>query len=233
MDLGKPGENRLKTCFYTNKPILIKQLRRRYDEYKKIMAMKVLKDNKGDLFIVSTDKIEQIYLHDAYDEFGQQFGYDNAGDYSIYNSQGAAQDDMREAGAAVFGENFKSLDFEADCTDDNPEITFDNLDDMELSDRHDEIVEFMKNWEKENAIYAECECVNYFDGNNWQSKIINAVEFGAELFNLDEDLENEILNAYENADDWQDFDTGSRSESCGYVFETTRCPSFYAAKATM
>lgn len=33
MDLGKPGENRLKTCFYTNKPILIKQLRRRYDEF--------------------------------------------------------------------------------------------------------------------------------------------------------------------------------------------------------
>lgn len=195
--------------------------------------MKVLKDNEGDLFIVSTDKIEQIYLHDACDSFGQQFGYDNAGDYSIYNSQSAAQNDVREAGAAIFGENFKSLDFEADCTDDNPEITFDNLDDMELSDRHDEIVEFMKDWEKENAIYVECECVNYFDGNNWQSKIINAVEFGAELFNIDEDLENEILNAYENADDWQDFGTGSRSESCGYVFETTSCPSFYSAKITM
>lgn len=179
------------------------------------------------IFIVRTEDIDKdAYLHDAYNEYGQKWDAEGAGDYSLHNMESDwAFCDMVKEGIEKFGESFSDIEINHNnlCVE-----NYDELKGIEASE--DEINAWISKWEKENANYTIADYITWWNGNNFQTHVINAEEYGATLKRVDDKLAKEILSAYSEADDWEGFGTGCKCRVGEYLFKTTRFPHFYEAE---
>lgn len=193
---------------------------------KNLKVYKEIYENEQ-IFIVNDEDIEKGCLHNTYNQYGQKVGHTYACDYSLHNNEGTwAFEEMRKEGVDKFGEGFFEIEI------DTADLSVQNYDDLkeegiEVSEK--ELNEWIKEWEKKNANYTCVEHITWWNGNNYQSHVLEDEEYGATLKRVDEDLEKSILAAYEEAEDWED----SRCRVGGYTFKTTRYPHFYVAKVVI
>lgn len=179
------------------------------------------------IYIVRNEDIEKdAYLHDAYNEYGQKWDAEGAGDYSLHNAEGNyAFSEMIAEGAKTFGEAF--YDVEIDYND----LTVENYDELEgIVASEAEINAWISEWEEKNANYTTADCITWWNGHNYQTHVIDAEEYGATLKRVDDKLAEEILSAYKEVDGWEDYGTGSKCRVGEYLFKTTRFPHFYEAE---
>ena len=146
------------------------------------------------IYIVDKDNIEESYLHDCYGEDGQIIGHTDAGDYSLHNTVGdSAIFDMRQDGCKVFGEGFADIELGYDDED----IYISNYDELEgVTASEEEIDAWLNEWEKNNANYTEVDAITWWNGHNYESKMLDAEECFAELRRIDG---SEILADFEKA----------------------------------
>lgn len=192
--------------------------------------MKVYKEiyENERIFIVNDEDIEMGYLHNTYDQYGQKIGHTYACDYSLHNDEGTwAFEEMRKEGVDKFGEAFSEIEIDtADLSVQN----YADLEEIGIEASEEELNEWIRKWEEENANYTEVSHITWWNGNNFQSHILEDEEYGATLKRVSEDLEKSILAAYGEAEDWEEMEFGSQCRVGEYTFETTRFPHFYVAE---
>lgn len=179
------------------------------------------------IFIVRNSDIKfNASLHDAYNEYGQIQDAEGAGDYSLHNTESDwAFCDMIKAGVKKFGERFSDIEINYN------NLYVENYDELEgIEANEDEINAWISKWEEENANYTIADYITWWNGHNYQSHVIDAEEYGANLKRVDKKLAEEILSAYDNTDDWEDCRTGCKCCVGGFTFKTTRYPHFYEAE---
>lgn len=145
-------------------------------------------------YLVDKDSIKKCDLYECYNDYGQQIGHTDAGDYSLHNTVGdSAIYDMRQEGCKVFGEGFADVELGYDDED----IYISNYNELEgVAASEKEINEWLNNWEKNNAYYITVDAIIWWDGYNYESKILDAEEYFAELRRIDG---KEILADFEKA----------------------------------
>lgn len=145
-------------------------------------------------YLVDKDDIKKCDLCDCYNNYGQQIGHTDAGDYSLHNTvEDSAICDMRQEGRKVFGESFADVELDYNGED----IYISNYDELEgITASEEEINEWLNNWEKNNAYYIEADAITWWNGHNYESKMLDAEECFAELKRIDG---GEILADFEKA----------------------------------
>lgn len=162
-------------------------------------------------YLVDKDSIKKCDLYECYNDYGQQIGHTDAGDYSLHNVEGdSALYDMRKEGCKVFGEGFAGVDV---VGYDGEDIYISNYDELEgvVAASEKEINEWLNNWEKNNAYYITVDAIIWWDGHNYESKILDAEEYFAELRRIDG---KEILADFEKA--LQRGDVSKSNYECEY-----------------
>lgn len=151
---------------------------------KTIENYEVLESFYGDrIYILEKNSIERCFLYNCYNDYGQQIGHTDAGDYSLHNTEGdSALYDMRQKGCKVFGEGFADVELDYDGED----IYISNYDELEgVAASEEEINEWLNDWEKNNAYYIAVDAITWWNGHNYESKILDAEECFAELRRID------------------------------------------------
>lgn len=144
-----------------------------------------------EMYIVDSNDIEKINVHDCYDNYGQKIDEEGAGDYSLFNTYcDGIFSSMVEAGEKIFGSAFR------DMAMDYSDLTILNPEEIGLSDKEKEVNEFIKKYEDENASYTECEAINFWDGHNNRSIIIGDETVCGEYHYADDELTEKILSEY-------------------------------------
>lgn len=176
---------------------------------KTIENYEVLESFYGDrIYILEKNSIERCFLYNCYNDYGQQIGHTDAGDYSLHNVEGdSALYDMRQEGRQVFGEGFADVELDYDGED----IYISNYDELEgVAASEEEINEWLNNWEKNNANYTEVDTITWWDGNNNRSLVVDSEYLWVGLIRVDG---GEILADLEKA-----LQRGDVSES-DYLYE--------------
>lgn len=190
-------------------------------------VLREINSDERRIYIVRTEKIEkEAFLHDAYNDYGQIWDAEGAGDYSLHNTEGDyAFLDMVKAGAERFGQSFSDIEIN------HKDLYVENYDELEgIEASEDEINAWISEWEKENANYTTADCITWWNGHNFRTHVIDAEEYGATLERVEGKLKEEILSAYEEADKWEDYGTSCKCRVNGFTFKTTRYPHFYEAE---
>lgn len=162
---------------------------------KTIENYEVLESFYGDrIYILEKNSIERCFLYNCYNDYGQQIGHTDAGDYSLHNVEGdSALYNMRQEGCKVFGEGFADIEL---CYDDE-DIYISNYDELEgVTASEEEINEWINEWEKNNANYITTDVITFWNGHNMESHMLDAEECFADLQRIDG---SEILADFEKA----------------------------------
>lgn len=159
-------------------------------EDKKLRVI-VSKSDNNNMYIITADDVAKVYLHDCYDQYGQQLDAEAAGDGSLKNYYcDNMKIDMIDKGIEIFGESFDDMEYNLD------DLTIENAEEIGLKDKEKDINAFIQKFEKEEAIYTECEAIQYWDGHNNRSAIIGGEEVGADYEYTGDSLEKEILKEF-------------------------------------
>jgi len=161
-----------------------------------------------ELLLVREGWFETKKLCETYDNNGQQVGCYNAGCYAFENSSCDIHLDFYIALSGNFG--IGSLMDDNDLTSrDLVELLSDN-EDSGIFPEFGKMVEFFENWKEENETHTEIsETYNYWNGNNHQTVTLDT-DYPTDLERIDSELEDEILEDYENC--------SSESESNGFIY---------------
>ena len=201
------------------------------DEY---TVLKEIYTDEERIFIVrNEDIVRNGYLHDTYDQYGQELDEESAGDYSLKNWYSSAISDMRLELEKMFNEDesnekerYMFEDLEINISD----LTVEDYEGLDIPMSEEDLNNWIKEWEKKNANYTTVDYITWWNGHNFQTHIIDAEEYGATLKRIDDKLAEEILSAYSEADDWEDYGTGCKCRVGEHLFKTTRFPHFYEAE---
>lgn len=180
----------------------------------------LIRTYNNELFIVTTSEIKEVNLCDCYNDYGQAIGHYDAGDYSLENSESDMLSDMIEDGLSIFGESFEDIELDND-------LTISNAEELGLSDRESEINAFIKSYEEENSCYNTVKAIQYWDGCNNRTLILEGkfVDEDAEI--VEDDQAREILEEY------QSIEPGEYNHGFSYVqgeknqYKFTQYPCFY------
>lgn len=116
-----------------------------------------------------SNEIETLNLADTYDDFGQQVGHSDAGDYSIHNSDYSdAYHDMIKAVRESFSIN-EDVEFDIDVND----LTATE----EIGVNAEELKSFCEKWREDNETFNTVKGFDHWDGHNWKT-IVTEIEFG-------------------------------------------------------
>lgn len=137
----------------------------------------------GRMFIADRGDFDWQNLSECYDQFGQQIGEENAGDYCLVSS-------YCECLRFQFLNDFKKAGFE---------LEVDNCIDDILESEDEKIKEFIEAWKEENEAHTKVLVWNYFDGHNWKSIILDDDTSGLEANyeEVESKEAEEILKAFE------------------------------------
>ena len=156
------------------------------------------------IVIINENQIESKKLCETYDDFGQQCGCYAAGCYSIDNCESNFMEDLKNAVEEQFG-FIPAYDVESDG--DVAFVNFDSYVEDEEAEKIDvePIEKFINEWIKENTSHCDAEVFEYHDGSNWHSLAISVEGVEPALEEVEEELNEKILEEYEDADwgDWQ------------------------------
>lgn len=106
-------------------------------------------------FIILRTNFEEIDMCDAYSSYGIKIDCSTAGCYALENSESSAQIDCLKA----IRNEFK--------------IEFEDIDDIE----DENILNFIKDWKKENEIHCVCTAYTFYNGVSLESLILEAEEY--------------------------------------------------------
>lgn len=180
----------------------------------------LIRTYNNELYIVSTSEIKEVNLCDCYNDNGQVIGHYDAGDYSLENSESGMLSDMIDRGCPVFGDSFADIELDSD-------LTISNAEELGLSDRESEINAFIKSYEEENSCYNTVKAIQYWDGHNNRSLIIEDLEVNGTAEIVDDNQAREILEEY------QSIEPGEYNHGFNYVqgekyqYKFTQYPCFY------
>lgn len=145
------------------------------------------KDSEDDrMFIADQDDFEWQNLSKCYDEFGQQIGEENAGDYCLENGYCT---DLREK----FFSDLKAAGFEVEEESDIDDFT---------DSKDEKVQKFVESWREENESHVQALAWNYFDGNNWRNVILDddASGFESNYEEVESKEAKEILKAFDGVE---------------------------------
>lgn len=175
----------------------------------------ILMDTRdGSYCAIPSDGITNGYLHDTYDNYGQQTGEYNAGDYTFgeENFDRELENFLRNSfeilADAVFYFNRNGIyDHEIDLTDE------------QVAEINDAITRFAE----ENETYTEATYFNYWDGSNYRSIILDSQLDFYPLFEIvDDEFADEIYADFENAVEIEDFNGIIRYEGKEFYHRVSR-----------
>jgi len=143
--------------------------------------------------IDTANYIETTYLCETYDNYGNKVGCYDAGCYSFDNSDSGMHEDCIKEINEKFNLN---LDYETWMCDIDDWKEY--LESDVPEDKIGKILEFIEEFEKENAQHIEVKAVTYWNGHNWQSIVLEHDEDGyTDGYILDEEEATDILAAWE------------------------------------
>lgn len=180
--------------------------------------LRVIK-NTGDcsFAIVHAEDIEEVNYSETYSEYGQRISHYDAGDWTFGNPD--FEKELEEA----IRENF------VDITEEN-EIRFEDEDVLVDWEKHEEATKFAKEYNEENAVYATCTVINYWDGHNHRTIVLDD-DYGTNLLwrFASEEEEEKILSQYETAE-FGEYEGGvAIAETEDYTFSISLFPSYAVA----
>lgn len=159
-------------------------------EDKKLRVI-VSKWDNNEMYIIASDDVKKVNLHDCYDQNGQELDAEAAGDYSLKNCYcDSMKIDMINKGIELFGESFDDMTYNYET------LEIDNAEEIGLKEKEEEINSFIRKFEDSEAYYIECEAIQYWDGHNNRSAIIGDEEVGADYEYADSEVEKEILEEF-------------------------------------
>lgn len=169
-----------------------------------LIVIRKKESEDGKMFIADRDDFDWQNLSECYDQFGQQIGEENAGDYCLESS-------YCECLRNEFLNDFKKAGFE---------LEEDNCIDDILESEDEKIKKFIEAWKEENEMHTRVFAWNYFDGNNWKSIIINddTSDLEANYEEVESKEAGEILKAFESVQFGQHERGLCTIESGEYIF---------------
>ena len=162
-------------------------------------------DNEGEItyLAIDSEKIETLNVFETYDQYGQEVGHGNAGDYHIDNQYSDAKQDCIAAIQEKFGVEV-NIDTHNVCVEtiDNTEVDewiSDEIDPAVAGEFINEINTFISEWVEENSTYTTLKGFNYWDGNNWKTVVVEMEHGDCKSHQLvdDEDLIEELNKSIE------------------------------------
>jgi len=180
--------------------------------------MKTLKFNSESLedkmVIIDESKIETKHLCKCYSDYGQVIGCYEAGCYSFDNSCSSFRTDLENYLWSQFSD---LIDIELICND------IDSLKELlEDFENKAKIIEVAEKWILDNESHCEVTVYEYHDGHNWISLEIDGEDEYRGLSTIEDDLNTEILEAFENAE-FSHFNQGrSFAETEKFSFEKSQ-----------
>lgn len=175
-----------------------------------------LNNDEQEMIIVSASQIERSPLYLCYSNYGQQIGHTDAGDYAIDNYYSSAAHDCKKALTEKFDLDVEADDFELEEETENTYV-FDNSEFDFSEEKVIAINKFIAKWQEENENYTEVTCINYWDGSNHQTLLVDEDEY-VSASTVDSETEKEILKAFDNTE-FGEWECGfRRANSGGYHF---------------
>lgn len=169
---------------------------------------------EDEIFLVKSESVKKGYLHDTYDGYGQVLDSNMAEDWCLDNTD------------CDYGKELSSIVKEKFNLPEDFYVEYDGsferyYDDFEISDSlANEIESFIENYNEENESFTEAEYINYWDGNNRRSIIIDAPA-GGEVKEIENEDAMEIIANYiiARGEGFKEDGIGYRSaESSNYRF---------------
>lgn len=142
------------------------------------------------IFVIDESRIDRdVNLADCYDSYGQEIGHYYANDNCLGNYNSDAMKDLKKA----ISEKFKLDVDDFEIVENEDEFVVDErYADVEID--KDEINQFIASWRDENEWFTKADVINYWDGQNWRSKIIACdIEDAIEFDVIDDEKEIERL----------------------------------------
>lgn len=169
-----------------------------------LIVIRKKESEDGRMFIADRDDFEWQNLSECYDQFGQQIGEENAGDYCLENCYCT---DLRDK----FLNDLKAAGFEFEEDGD--------IDDFTGSDDK-KVKEFVSVWRESNESHVQVLAWNYFNGHNWQSIILDddTSDLEANYEEVESKEAEEILKAFESVQFGQHERGLCTIESGEYIF---------------
>lgn len=197
-----------------------------------------LNNEEREIVILNEDNFEKVDLCDCYDRYGQKHGCCNAGCYTLENSEGCAKDYL----LSDIEEKFK-VDVEIDnsendeiyevCEIDGEDVYEWQEDMKDLNGEENKLAlvkkinEFIREWISENTSHTEVTAWNFWNGNNFQSLILNNEFDESDLEEVDDKLDEQILKEFEDCE-WSDWSHGyRRAETENFYFGQSQFASDY------
>ena len=190
----------------TTKIVILKNLHH-YDDYE-----------GADFLVCGEDEITEGYLHDTYNRYGIALDEYEAGDYCLANSESVMASDiecailssknfrpmlvaaMVEEDGDLFGDGSNEEDFKQWF---DQAISIDTEGNVEINgEENAELTAFAKKYNEENTIYTEAKYINYWDGSNFQTLLLDAdgYETAFEVLSEDDEEYKPIMEALEKYD---------------------------------
>lgn len=170
--------------------------------------LRVIKDTyNGNLYVIDDNDVKTMNLCDTYDNYGNVIGHYAAGDYHIGNSGCDYEKDLKSYLTEKFGIDFSEVEFEADEEVTDIYADEDNLSDF-IANNKKKILSAVEDFRKENEHITECKSLEYWDGNNHQSIVLED-ENGCDyrFVYADVNTEEYVLEDYKKAE-WTDYERG-------------------------
>ena len=186
----------------------------------------LLNENDDVYYIVLKKDIKRHgYLHDTY-ATSIRATSSQSFDYSLYNREGDAIDDMTKAGVELFGESFRGIqyydDYETEFIN-KLECKFEpnNLEELGLGDKEEEIKAFLCKWEKDHAQYTKVDYITFWDGKHFMSVVVNDchIQNSAQYIELSEEEAEPILKGWLDIKEWNErYVDKKEMRNAGYIY---------------
>jgi hypothetical protein len=155
-------------------------------------------------FSIPENQLEDMYIHNTYNDYGQLVGHTDAGDWSVLNHSCDLYTECINAIKEKFLNGLDTDDLE--INDDFSVYWFGwDLDGLNVSlseEKKAEIQNWIKEYEEKNSKYGECRGFNYWDGHNWRTVVVSNEFDDFRNYEVvdDEDLIKELNEAVEESE---------------------------------
>lgn len=167
-------------------------------------------DGDESTYAVKKDNFERMELHNCYGSYGEQYSSEDAGDYSLMNELSTAHKECLKTLKRHFNlpqgdyviKHYGGDEFHLELGDEWEDWEYLYIPEEVMK----EISEFLSLWEEANSLYTQVLAYNYWNGNNWQSIIIEADDGSDWAITHGTIEDNEIAEVISNENEWETID---------------------------
>lgn len=173
----------------------------------KWIVVKFIHSEDDTLHVTRRDNFEEMNMCDAYTEYGQTVGCENAGCYAFSNSESCIAEDCYEQ-HFTYAFKHKNEDNESiwGLVRENLEMSYmdffrmlvecesDFISNFEITEeKYADILEWFNAWKEENESHTKCTAWTYHDSHNFCTAVLSSDLDKCDCEEIDEDEELEIL----------------------------------------